>query len=245
MGLFLRVEDFDGAYERMRKADVEFVREPREEPYGWVAVFLDVAGNRWDLLGPRSSDGRGEQETGCGGGRLDGMPTLVRDPQPVEFKALLERRHRLGQDLPDEVWEGIYHMNPAPNRRHAYMVQQVAELLGPLARAAGLVPMMSIFNLGDPSDYRVPDGGLVHPGPDAVYVPTAALVLEVVSPDDETWHKLGFYAARGVGELLIVDAQRRRVDWLSLSGSEYTEITRSALIDCGPAALADRLDWPD
>jgi len=30
---------------------VEFVREPRSEPYGRVAVFLDVAGNRWDLLG--------------------------------------------------------------------------------------------------------------------------------------------------------------------------------------------------
>jgi hypothetical protein len=30
-----------------------FVRAPRDEPYGRVAVFLDVAGNRWDLLGPR------------------------------------------------------------------------------------------------------------------------------------------------------------------------------------------------
>jgi hypothetical protein len=31
---------------------VEFVTTPRTEPYGTVAVFLDVAGNRWDLLGP-------------------------------------------------------------------------------------------------------------------------------------------------------------------------------------------------
>src|SRR5690348_15135375 len=51
VGLFLRVDDFDGAYARMRAAGVEFVREPRHEPYGRVAVFLDVAGNRWDLLG--------------------------------------------------------------------------------------------------------------------------------------------------------------------------------------------------
>jgi hypothetical protein len=42
------------------------------------------------------------------------MPTLVRDPQPVEFEALLERRRRLGQDLYDEVWNGVLHMNPAP-----------------------------------------------------------------------------------------------------------------------------------
>lgn len=53
VGMFLRVDDFEGSYERMREAGVEFVGEPREEPYGRVVVFLDVAGNRWDLLGPR------------------------------------------------------------------------------------------------------------------------------------------------------------------------------------------------
>jgi catechol 2,3-dioxygenase-like lactoylglutathione lyase family enzyme len=52
VGLFLRVDDFAAAYERMRAAGVEFVGEPRTEPYGRVAVFADVAGNRWDLLGP-------------------------------------------------------------------------------------------------------------------------------------------------------------------------------------------------
>ena len=51
VGLFLRVDDFDDAYERMRAAGVEFVTEPRAEPYGRVVVFRDVAGNRWDLLG--------------------------------------------------------------------------------------------------------------------------------------------------------------------------------------------------
>jgi catechol 2,3-dioxygenase-like lactoylglutathione lyase family enzyme len=51
VGMFLRVEDFDAAHRRMLAAGVEFVGEPRDEPYGRVAVFLDVAGNRWDLLG--------------------------------------------------------------------------------------------------------------------------------------------------------------------------------------------------
>lgn len=51
VGFFLHVDDFDAAYERMRQAGVTFVREPRTEPYGRVAVFLDIAGNRWDLLG--------------------------------------------------------------------------------------------------------------------------------------------------------------------------------------------------
>ena len=52
VGFFLRVDDFEEAYRRMTGAGVEFVSEPRVEPYGQVAVFLDVEGNRWDLLGP-------------------------------------------------------------------------------------------------------------------------------------------------------------------------------------------------
>jgi catechol 2,3-dioxygenase-like lactoylglutathione lyase family enzyme len=53
VGLFLRVDDFHAHYQAMRGAGVTFIGEPREEPYGWVVVFLDIAGNRWDLLGPR------------------------------------------------------------------------------------------------------------------------------------------------------------------------------------------------
>ena len=45
------MDDFEAAYTRMQAAGVEFVSETRDEPYGRVAVFLDVAGNRWDLLG--------------------------------------------------------------------------------------------------------------------------------------------------------------------------------------------------
>ncbi len=52
VGFFLRVGDFDAAYQRMTAAGVEFAVAPRTEPYGRVAVFLDIAGNRWDLLGP-------------------------------------------------------------------------------------------------------------------------------------------------------------------------------------------------
>jgi catechol 2,3-dioxygenase-like lactoylglutathione lyase family enzyme len=52
VGLFLRVDDFDAAYARLVAAGVEFVRPPRAEPYGRVAVFRDIEGNRWDLLGP-------------------------------------------------------------------------------------------------------------------------------------------------------------------------------------------------
>ena len=52
VGLFLRVVDFEEAFQRMQRAGVRFVTEPRTEPYGRFAVFLDSSGNRWDLLGP-------------------------------------------------------------------------------------------------------------------------------------------------------------------------------------------------
>jgi catechol 2,3-dioxygenase-like lactoylglutathione lyase family enzyme len=52
VGFFLRVDDFDLAHARMLAAGVEFVTAPRAESYGRVAVFLDLEGNRWDLLGP-------------------------------------------------------------------------------------------------------------------------------------------------------------------------------------------------
>jgi len=53
VGLFLRVDDFDAAYRRMTSAGIQFLTSPRTEPYGQVAEFADIAGNRWDLLGAR------------------------------------------------------------------------------------------------------------------------------------------------------------------------------------------------
>jgi catechol 2,3-dioxygenase-like lactoylglutathione lyase family enzyme len=55
VGFFLQVDDFNASYQRMRTAGVEFVGEPRTEPYGQVVVFRDIAGNRWDLIGPAST----------------------------------------------------------------------------------------------------------------------------------------------------------------------------------------------
>ncbi len=52
VGLFLRVDDFEASRQRMLAHGVRFVTEPRDEPYGRFAVFLDLEGNRWDLLGP-------------------------------------------------------------------------------------------------------------------------------------------------------------------------------------------------
>jgi catechol 2,3-dioxygenase-like lactoylglutathione lyase family enzyme len=61
VGFFLHVDDFEAMYDRLAAAGVEFVTPPRTEPYGQVTVFVDIAGNRWDLVGPppgRSGLGR-------------------------------------------------------------------------------------------------------------------------------------------------------------------------------------------
>ncbi len=104
---------------------------------------------------------------------------------------------------------------------------------------------MHEFNLGESKDdFRVPDGGVHRTRPRGSWHPTAALVVEIVSPDDETWEKLPFYKAHHVDEVLIADPAIRKVDWLALSDGEYHPVERSGLIGLGPAELSELIDWP-
>jgi uncharacterized glyoxalase superfamily protein PhnB len=50
VGFFLHTDYFNRDYSRMKAAGVTFLEAPRREPYGTVAVFSDLYGNRWDLL---------------------------------------------------------------------------------------------------------------------------------------------------------------------------------------------------
>lgn len=52
--LFLHTDDFDRDYRVYLSRGVRFVREPVDQPYGTVAVFADLYGNLWDLIGPRA-----------------------------------------------------------------------------------------------------------------------------------------------------------------------------------------------
>jgi catechol 2,3-dioxygenase-like lactoylglutathione lyase family enzyme len=81
VGFFLHVADFGAAYARMTAAGVEFLTAPCTEPYGQVAVFRDIAGNKWDLIGPgvapAASSGDGRRCGACGDhrrGRFPGFP---------------------------------------------------------------------------------------------------------------------------------------------------------------------------
>ncbi len=172
------------------------------------------------------------------------MRTVVLDPPTAGLEGLRENRRRSGLDRLDEVWEGVLHMVPAPGFGHATLGAQLKSLLRAPAVAAGLT-VTDEFNLGeDEHDFRVPDGGLHRPGAGGTWLPTAALVVEIVSPGDESWEKLPFYAAHDVDELLIVDPQERSMDWLRLLDGKYRAVERSGLIDCGPSELAKQIDWP-
>lgn len=145
----------------------------------------------------------------------------------------------------DEIWEGVLHMVPAPNHAHANIESQLHRIIGPLGRQAGLT-MIGQSNLGEGErNFRVPDSSLHRTGAHGTWHPTAALVIEIVSPNDESWDKLPFYADHGVDEVLIVDPQQRSVEWLGLAGSRYEPIARSALIELGADELAEAIDWPE
>ncbi len=173
------------------------------------------------------------------------MRTVVLDPPTSGLEELLERRRRTGLDRLDEVWNDVLHMVPAPTGEHAEIAHQLGRLLDPPARAAGMWPAMHEFNLGDSEDdFRVPDGGLHRERLRGVWHHTAALVVEIVSPNDESWQKLPFYAAHNVDEVLIVDPAKRSVHWLGLRDGEYEPTEHSALIELSPGELAEQIDWP-
>jgi Uma2 family endonuclease len=170
------------------------------------------------------------------------MRTVVLGDSP-EIRELIEQRRRTGADLYDEMWEGEYHMAPAPRGSHGLLEDQLAQILGPLARQAGLFGS-GPFNLGDSFDYRVPDRGYRRDRESRTRYPTAAIAVEIVSPDDESWAKLDFYAAHEVAEVLIVDPETCRVTWLRRDGAGYAEADGSALLGITTVDLTSKIDWP-
>jgi Uma2 family endonuclease len=166
----------------------------------------------------------------------------VTDPPPV-VEDWLAQRHALGQDRFDEVWEGEYHVTPGRGRAHARIDDQLGRILGPLADPAGLLGATAC-NIGSPSDFRVPDRAWFRGGDDLTWNPTAAIVVEVLSPDDESRQKLGFYFRAGVEEVLIVDPDTRTVEWFGRGRDAFEPSDRSAILGITSTELDARIDWP-
>ncbi len=162
---------------------------------------------------------------------------------PTEVEDWLERRRALGQDLYDEVWEGEYHVAPAGSLRHGDVQGQLIEILGPPSRRAGL-HRVGPGNIGWINDYRVPDIAFLRRREVAVRTRSAAIVVEVVSPRDESRAKLPFFFRIGVEEVLIVDPETRTVEWFARGGDAFEPADGSAILAISSVELATAIDWP-
>lgn len=93
-------------------------------------------------------------------------------------------------------------------------------------------------------DFRVPDLGFHRTRPGVLYAPTAVVVVEVLSPDDETFEKFGFYAAHGVEEILVAHPQERWVRCYDLRQDPPVQVERSSCLDVAMADVESEVDWP-
>ena len=169
------------------------------------------------------------------------MTTIVRGPRPPELQAWLDKRRRLGLDGRDEVWEGRYVVAPEPHGNHGDVQLELGPVLKRAARRLGL-RKAATFNLGGPDDFRIPDAGLL-PGPLGVWHDSAVLVVEILSPEDDTFAKLDFYTAHGVQELLVVDWRERTIRVFAMQDGQV-ERHRSEVLDMRTTELVAEVDWP-
>ena len=137
------------------------------------------------------------------------MDAMV-DDQLIDISPdVLAERERLGLDTRDEVWDGVLHMNPPPSNEHSRVQHELFLILHGLARPLGLDVRMELglFNPAHPTphDFRVPDIQVFDPAISTVRGADgpATLVVEVRSPGDDSFKKLPFFEAMGVGEVLI------------------------------------------
>ncbi|MDX1970095.1 MAG: Uma2 family endonuclease [Planctomycetaceae bacterium] len=145
---------------------------------------------------------------------------------------LLEDRRRTGADRWDEMWEGVLHIPPAPNRTHQdFEFQLELWLRDYWAKPQGnrVYHQINLASAGSwPDDYRIPDLVLLTPDrfeidQDAFFEGPPLVVVEIHSPGDESYEKLDFYAKLGVPETWIIHRDSRKPEIYLLNGNEYRE----------------------
>jgi Uma2 family endonuclease len=132
-------------------------------------------------------------------------------------QALLDERRSKGLDKSDEMWEGELHMVPPPSEAHQELGAELFLALAPLAKTSGLLPRYDptgVFRPGHDDDWRVPDQVYARPElrSERGIEGAASLVVEILSPHDETYRKLDWYGSVGVEQVLVIDPSTRRVE---------------------------------
>jgi len=150
---------------------------------------------------------------------------------------LAERRLRR-QDKRDELWDGVLHMVPQPSFVHCDVSTRLFGALRPIATRRGMRVMtgcLGVFEPGTDRNYRVPDVTVFRPEHIVKRgIEGAELVIEVLSPNDDSRNKFDFYAKLGVGEVWIVDPQALVVEVYSLTGGAYVRVPSTGNLTISP-----------
>jgi len=156
------------------------------------------------------------------------MHAVIVGPDP-SWLAWLEERARRGNDHRDEVWDGVLHVVPPVSTAHQSFEGDLAyEVLRPIAKRLGLVALceLDVFGpskRGRKKNYRIPDvlvADREHVSERGVEQ-RAELVIEVLSPHDESREKFGFYAECGIPEYWLVDPITRAIEVHVLRDGAY------------------------
>jgi Uma2 family endonuclease len=143
---------------------------------------------------------------------------------------ILAWRRKTGADQWDEMWEGVLHMAPSPNRDHQDFEGSLEFWLRlHWAQQSGgrVYHQINVAEPGTwPNNYRIPDLVLLTPsrfdidcneyfdgGPD--------IVVEIHSEGDESYDKFDFYAKVGVREVWIIDRDTKQSEVFVLAGNEF------------------------
>ncbi|WP_380162361.1 Uma2 family endonuclease [Kineococcus sp. R86509] len=145
-------------------------------------------------------------------------------------------------DARDEVWNGVHHVVPYARASRGALSHRLGARLHDRAEARGLVTLGE-FNLGTEGDYRIPDMAWIATGLAAdqpgLYVPTVDVVVEMVSPGDDTEEKIPWYLGRAVREVWKITPAAETVEVVGSGGPR----PRSDVFDLSAADIRGLLGW--
>ena len=160
---------------------------------------------------------------------------------PHALVTLRAEREARGLDRWDEVWNGVYIVMPLANNEHQSLATRIAaRLLGPVEddRGGRVFAGCNVSDVADPAadwrtNFRCPDVAVFLPGNPAEDRGThwfggPDCALEIVSRGDRSRQKLGFYAAVGVRELLVLDRDPWGLELYRLAGGELRSVGTTA-----------------
>ena len=179
---------------------------------------------------------------------------------PVVPPGILEWRKRTGADRWDEMWKGVLHIQPSPNCTHQDLEGALEAYLRTHWARPGGAKVYHQINLappdGWPDDFRIPDLLLLNPEHFALdhneyFEGAVDCVVEIRSPDDETYDKLAFYEDLGVAEVWVIHRDSKEPEVYLLKKGRYrkqravqgwvrSELTGMELRSTGSGKLAIR-----